>query len=80
MSKISSMTSCWDTASLGRPADVSPLERSALGEHLSQCGRQRGPLHSLRSGVGDLQGMLAGRVITSVLVLLLFMGGSWLML
>jgi hypothetical protein len=74
------MTSCWDTASLGQSPDVSPLERSALSEHLSQCGRLRGPLQSLSSGAGDLQGMLAGRVITSVLVLILFVGGSWLML
>ncbi|MDZ4292768.1 MAG: hypothetical protein U1C47_12665 [Hydrogenophaga sp.] len=80
MSKIPSMSPNWDTSSFGHPADFSALERSALGDHLVHCGAQRGPLQTLRSGADELQGLLAGRVITSAVVLTLMFGGSWLML
>jgi hypothetical protein len=56
------------------------MERTALGDHLVHCGAQRGPLQTLRSGADELQGLLAGRVITSAVVLTLMFGGSWLML
>lgn len=80
MSTISSREPTWDTSSFGHPADISPLERSALGDHLSQCGALRGPLQTLQTGAGELHGMVAGRVVTSVLVLVLLVGGSWLAL
>ena len=80
MSKIPSMSPSWDTSSFGHPADISLRERSALGDHLAHCGAQRGPLQALRNGADELQGLLAGRVITSAVVLTLLFGGSWLML
>jgi hypothetical protein len=80
MSRLSSLTTCWDTASLGGPADISPQERSALSEHLNQCGALRGPLQSLWAGADEMQRMLAGRVVTSVLVVAVLVGGSWLLL
>lgn len=80
MSKMPSMTPSWDTSSYGHPADFSAQERSALGDHLNHCDSQRGPLQTLRSGADELQGVLAGRVITSAVVLTLLFGGSWLML
>jgi hypothetical protein len=80
MSKISSLPSCWDTASLGEPADISSQERSALSEHLNQCGALRGPLQSLWAGADEVQRMLAGRVVTSALVVTVLVGGSWLLL
>ncbi|MDP2065814.1 MAG: hypothetical protein Q8K38_07580 [Burkholderiaceae bacterium] len=80
MSKISSLAPCWDTSSFGHPADISPLERSALGDHLSQCGAMRGPLQVVQTGADGLHGLLAGRVVTSMLLILLLVGGFWLML
>ncbi|QCB45429.1 hypothetical protein [Hydrogenophaga sp. PAMC20947] len=80
MSKISSHTPSWDTSSFGHTAEISPLERSALGDHLSQCGALRGPLQTLQTGADDLHDMVAGRVVTSVLVILLLVGGSMLLL
>ena len=80
MPNTSSFEPRWDTASMGLPADISSLERSALSEHLSLCGALRGPLQSLQAGAGEMRGMLAGRVVTSVLVMVLLFGGSWLML
>jgi len=79
MHTTSSMAPTWDTSSFGHPADISTLERSALGDHLNQCGALRGPLHILRSGGNALHGLVAGRVVTSVVVLLVLFGGSWLM-
>jgi hypothetical protein len=79
MPKISTPSTCWDTSSLGRPAGISAQERSTLSDHLNLCGAQRGPLHRLRAGVDGMQGILAGRVVTSVLVVTVLVGGSWLM-
>lgn len=80
MSNTSRIEPRWDTASMGLPADLSLTERSALSDHLSLCGALRGPLQSLQAGANDMQGMLAGRVVTSLLVIVLLVGGSWLML
>ena len=79
MSKITALSPNWDTSSFGHPADITPLERSALGDHLSQCGALRGPLQTLQTGADELQDILAGRVVTSALVILLLVGGSYLM-
>lgn len=69
----------WDTSSLGRPTDVYALQCSALREHLRHCGSQRGPLHALRTGADELQRLLAGHVVTSVLLLVaLLVGALWL--
>lgn len=80
MSILSAQEPIWDTSSFGHPADISPLERSVLGEHLDLCGALRGPLQNLQTGADALHGLVAGRVFTSVLVLVLLVGGSWLML
>ena len=44
MPKSASLYPNWDTSSYGEPAEVSALNRSALGAHLSLCGALRGPL------------------------------------
>ena len=80
MSHTSSFETRWDTASMGLPADISSTERSALSDHLSLCGALRGPLQSLQAGANEMRSMLAGRVVTSVLVMVVLVGGSWLML
>jgi|APMed6443717190_1056831.scaffolds.fasta_scaffold55662_2 hypothetical protein len=80
MSNTSPLEPRWDTASMGLPADISSTERSALSDHLSLCGALRGPLQSLQAGANEMRSMLAGRVVTSVLVMVVLVGGSWLML
>ncbi|MBT9553426.1 MAG: hypothetical protein IV088_21500 [Hydrogenophaga sp.] len=80
MSNTSPLAPRWDTASMGLPADISSTERSALSDHLSLCGALRGPMQSLQAGANEVSGMLAGRVVTSALVLAVLVGGSWLML
>ncbi len=79
MSKLSSPVSRWNTSSFGHPADVSSLERAALGDHLSHCGALRGPLQAVHAGASALHDLMAGRVVTSVLLILLLVVGAWLM-
>jgi len=69
----------WDTSSLGHPAEVTAVERAALSEHLSLCAAMRGPLHLFQSGAATVQSVLAGRVITSVLIVLVLAGVVWLL-
>jgi len=77
--KLHSSAPSWQTSSFGHPADVSPLERAALSEHLSMCSALRGPVQALQSAAASVQAMLAGHVITSVFMVLLLVGGAWLL-
>ena len=70
----------WDTSSLGDPADVSALERVALADHLNQCGTLRGRWRGIQTASDDLQGVLAGRFVTAVVVVTVLAGASWLAL
>jgi hypothetical protein len=79
MTKKLSHSPSWETSSFGHPAEVSPHERAALSDHMSLCAALRGPLQVLHSGFAAAQGVLAGRVITSVLFVLTLAGGVWLL-
>lgn len=59
----------WTTASVGAHADTSPLELSALGEHLGRCQTGRGPLFSLRCAADATHGLVATRFVTTLVVL-----------
>jgi hypothetical protein len=79
MTKKRSHSPGWETSSFGHPAEVSPHERAALSDHLSLCAALRGPLQVLHSGFAAVQGILAGRVITAVLLVFTLVGGVWLL-
>lgn len=79
MTKKLAHSSQWETSSFGHPAEVSSHERAALSDHMSMCAALRGPLHVLHSGFAAAQGVLAGRVITSVLLVVTLAGGVWLL-
>lgn len=70
----------WDTSSLSAPADVSALESTALADHLVHCGVLRGRLHGLRTASDGLQGVVAGRFVTFVVLVAVLVGVSWLAL
>ena len=78
MPKSTTFAPSWDTSSFGHPADMSPLESLALGEHLTLCSRSRGPLHSLRSGSVVVRGFVAPRLVTTVFFVALIAGTTWL--
>jgi hypothetical protein len=78
MPKSTAFAPSWDTSSFGHPADTSPMECSALAEHLSLCSRSRGPLQTLRNGAGLVRGFVAPRLVTTVFLVALLAGTTWL--
>jgi len=80
MSKYAPLAPHWATASLGHPAAAAPQEHAALGDHLAQCSAQRGRLQRLESGAVELRRLVAGRFITSALLITLLVAASLLAL
>lgn len=73
-------TPFWSTASFGDTADTSPMELSALGDHLDLCRGARGPLFVLSCVAQTLHGFVAARFVTTLVVVVLLMGvGSMVM-
>lgn len=64
MTHPSLFASAWDTSCAGLPAEMSSLELSLLGDHLAQCGAQRGPVDTLVAVASALQAGVAQHVIT----------------
>ncbi len=60
----------WTTSSFGAAADTSPMELSALGDHLSHCKAQSGRLFALRCQAASLHNFVAARFVTTVVALL----------
>lgn len=61
----------WSTSSFGDAADTSPMELSALGEHMDLCNGLRGRLFKLRCAADALQRAMAARFVTSFVLLAL---------
>jgi hypothetical protein len=76
MSKYSPLAPSWVTSSLGHPADSAALQHAALGDHLAQCSAQRGRLQRLENGAVEFRRLVAGRFVTSALLLTLLIGAS----
>ena len=65
----------WSTASFGDSADTSPVELSALGEHLNLCQGSRGRLFALKCRAEAMHGFVAPRLVTTLAVLAALMIG-----
>lgn len=74
------VTRCWSTASFGDAADTSPTELSALGEHLDLCRGARGHLFTVHCVAQTMHGFVAARFVTTLLVVVLLIGASFLVL
>ena len=66
----------WSTSSFGDTADTSPMELSALGEHLDLCKGSRGRLFTLHCVVETLNAFVAPRFVTTLVVIGLLIGVS----
>ena len=64
----------WSTAALGAHAGLSPLELSALVEHLQLCRGSSGRLFALRCMWEALGGFVAARFVTTLVLLALLVG------
>lgn len=70
----------WSTAADGEAVDTSPMELSALGEHLQICRSTRGRLMALSHAAETMHVFAATRLITTlVLVSVLIAVVSWLL-
>jgi hypothetical protein len=73
-------TPSWSTASFGAAPDTSPMELTALGEHLDLCRGSRGRLFALHCAAQTLHGFVAPRLVTTLVVAALLIGVTYLML
>jgi hypothetical protein len=64
----------WSTASFGDSVDTSPLELSALGEHLDLCKESRGRWFSLQCVAETANAFLAARFVTTLAAVALLIG------
>ncbi len=64
----------WSTASFGDAVDTSPMELSALGDHLLLCRSLSGRLFVLRCAAEAARDFVAARLITTLVVLVLILG------
>lgn len=64
----------WSTASFGDSAQTSPVELSALGEHLDSCRGAHGRWFALQCAAQTMHGFVAARLVTTLLLLALLIG------
>ena len=67
-------SSPWTTASFGGTADTSPMELSALGDHLDHCREKQGRWFVLRCYVEVIHQFVASRFVTTLVVATFLMG------
>jgi len=56
----------WSTASFGSEADTSPMELTALNEHLQHCNSSHGLVFRLRCAAEALNGFASARFMISL--------------
>lgn len=70
----------WSTASYGSTIDTSPMELSALGEHLDLCRGSRGHLFALHCVMEAASRFVVSRFVTTLVAIALLIGAASLML
>lgn len=74
MKTSSFSTSPWTTASFGGTADTSPMELSALGDHLDHCRETHGRWFAVRCFAEVIHRFVASRFVTTLVVATFLMG------
>ncbi len=64
----------WSTASFGDTVDTTPMELSALGEHLDRCKGSRGRFFELGRVAETMNGLIAPRFVTTLVVAAMLIG------
>ena len=70
----------WSTASFGDTVETTPMELSALGEHLNRCLGSRGRFFALGCVAETMNGFVAPRFVTTLVVAALLIGAGSLVL
>ena len=73
-------TRSWSTASYGDKAETSPMELSALGEHLDVCKSSHERIFALHCAAQSMHGFLAARFMTTLVVFAVLIGVAFLAL
>jgi hypothetical protein len=73
-------TSHWATASFGDAADTSPMELRDLADHMQHCGHANGRLFNARCAADWVHGLMAPRLVTTLVVLGLLTTAGWMVL
>lgn len=68
--------SSWTTSSFGGTTDTSPMELSALGDHLDHCKGLQGRWFALRCAVETMNGFVSARIVTTLVVVALLIGAG----
>ena len=68
-------TSSWSTASYGGSADTSPMELSALGEHVSLCKGPHGRIFAMHHVAHTVNRFVTARFVTTLLVAVVLLFG-----
>jgi hypothetical protein len=61
----------WSTSSLGDTVDTSPMELTALGDHLDRCAGSRGRWFNIQCVAEAMNGFVAPRFVTTLVVVAL---------
>ena len=69
-------TPFWSTASFGDSVDTSPMELSALGEHLDLCRDSTGKLFAIQCALQAVHRFALPRLVTLVVLLALLVGAA----
>lgn len=80
MNHAATVNPSWTTASFGATVETSPMELSALGEHLYVCKAPHGHLFALHCVAESMHGFVAARFVTTIVVAALLIGVVFLML
>jgi hypothetical protein len=56
----------WSTASFGHSTDTTPMDLSALGDHVSRCRAASSRFGGLQCAAQAVHGMVASRFVTTL--------------
>jgi hypothetical protein len=77
---VAPFNTLWNTASFGDEPDTSPMELSALSDHVQVCHATKSKLFNLQCKAHSVHSFLAGRFVTSIAVVgLVMMALTWVM-
>jgi hypothetical protein len=80
MKKGIAATAPWTTTAMSGATDTSPMELTALGDHLDLCRESQGRLFAVRCAAESVSGFVAARFVTSlVAAVLLILAGAQLL-
>jgi hypothetical protein len=66
-------TPIWSTSSLGDTVDTSPMELTALGQHLDLCAGSRGRWFKVQCVAEAMNGFIAPRLVTTLVIVTLLL-------